>query len=288
MTKSINLSVTIAIIVVSLLSVSFQLPVQNGTIHSTFGEPRSDHFHNGVDISSIDKKVYPVKDGKLIFLWDKSLFPLEQYPGVGNYCILEHNKQEKSLYVHLDNGISMSDNYTAGDSFAIMGNTGRSYGTHLHFGIIKNGRISVNPFVVLPHVDDVKTPVIEAIYIKVEDKYTNIHEGSNIRLTKHHPIAIQCFDSVKKNERCGIYKLKVIVNNDIVANYKFDSIVLNNKNKLTIGGFAFENLYDAKGNYLVSSINYKQGINTINVIAEDFAGNQTSKSISFMVVLDFK
>nr|MBP8178220.1 hypothetical protein [Spirochaetota bacterium] len=64
--------------------------------------------------------------------------------------------------------------------------------------------------------------------------------------------------------------------------------VLNNKNKLTIGGFAFENLYDAKGNYLVSSINYKQGINTINVIAEDFAGNQTSKSISFMVVLDFK
>ncbi len=288
MTKSIHLSVTIAIIVVSLLSVSFQLPVQNGTIHSTFGEPRSDHFHNGVDISSIDKKVYPVKDGKLIFLWDKSLFPLEQYPGVGNYCILEHNKQEKSLYVHLDNGISMSDNYTAGDSFAIMGNTGRSYGTHLHFGIIKNGRISVHPFVVLPHVDDVKTPVIEAIYIKVEDKYTNIHEGSTIRLTKHHPIAIQCFDAVKKNERCGIYKLKVIVNNDIVADYKFDSIVLNDKNKLTIDGFAFENLYDAKGNYLVSSINYKQGINTINVIAEDFAGNQTSKSISFMVVLDFK
>lgn len=288
MTKSIHLSVTIAIIVVSLLSVSFQLPVQNGTIHSTFGEPRSDHFHNGVDISSSDKKVYPVKDGKLIFLWDKSLFPLEQYPGVGNYCILEHNKQEKSLYVHLDNGISMSDNYTAGDSFAIMGNTGRSYGTHLHFGIIKNGRISVNPFIALPHVDDAKTPVIEAIYIKVEDKYTNIHEGSNIRLTKHHPIAIQCFDAVKKNERCGIYKLKVIINNDVVANYKFDSIVLNNKNKLTIGGFAFENLYDAKGNYLVSSINYKQGINTINVIAEDFAGNQTSKSISFMVVLDFK
>jgi hypothetical protein len=288
MTKSIHLSVTIAIIVVSLLSVSFQLPVQNGTIHSTFGEPRSDHFHNGVDISSIDKKVYPVKDGKLIFLWDKSLFPLEQYPGVGNYCILEHNKQEKSLYVHLDNGISMSDNYTAGDSFAIMGNTGRSYGTHLHFGIIKNGRISINPFVVLPHVDDVKTPVIEAIYIKVEDKYTNIHEGSTIRLTKHHPIAIQCFDAVKKNERCGIYKLKVIVNNDIVADYKFDSIVLNDKNKLTIDGFAFENLYDAKGNYLVWSINYKQGINTINVIAEDFAGNQTSKSISFMVVLDFK
>jgi len=288
MTKSINLSVTIAIIVVSLLSVSFQLPVQNGTIHSTFGEPRSDHFHNGVDISSSDKKVYPVKDGKLIFLWDKSLFPLEQYPGVGNYCILEHNKQEKSLYVHLDNGISMSDNYTAGDSFAIMGNTGRSYGTHLHFGIIKNGRISVNPFVVLPYVDDVKAPVIEAIYIKVEDKYTNIHEGSNIRLTKHHPVAIRCFDAVKKNERCGIYKLKVLVNNDVVANYKFDYIVLNNKNKLTIDGFAFENLYDAKGNYLVSSINYKQGINTINVIAEDFAGNQTSKSISFMVVLDFK
>jgi len=286
--KEDKLFIIFSLVVLSCFLLSFQLPVQNGTIHSTFGEPRPDHFHNGVDISSIDKKVYPVKEGNLVFAWDKALFPLEQYPGVGNYCILEHNKKEKSLYVHLENNIHLQPRYALTDSLAFMGNTGRSYGTHLHFAILNHFIVSVNPFTVMPSIDDKKPPVIEGVYIKVGDSYTRLREGGNIRLTQHHPLAIQCFDAIQKNERCGVFSLKVILNNVTVTDVKFNAIKLDNKNKLTIKGLPFENLYDSKGNYLVTNVSYNPGINNLTVIAEDFAGNQTSQSISFNVVLDFK
>ena len=286
--KEDKVFIVFTLALLSCFLLSFQLPVQNGTIHSTFGEPRPDHFHNGVDISSIDKKVYPVGEGNLVFAWDKALFPLEQYPGVGNYCILEHNKKEKSLYVHLENNIHLKPAYTLTDSIAFMGNTGRSYGTHLHFAILNNAAVSINPFTLLPSIEDKKAPVIEAVYIKVGDSYTRLREKGNIRLTQHHPLAIQCFDAIQRNERCGVFALKVIMNNVTVADIKFDAIKLDNKNKLTIKGLPFENLYDSKGNYLVTNVSYNPGINNLTVIAEDFAGNQTSQSISFNVVLDFK
>ncbi len=285
--KEDKLFVIFSLAVLSCFLLSFQLPVTNGTVHSTFGEPRPDHFHNGVDISSIDKKVYPVKEGNLVFAWDRALFPLEQYPGVGNYCILEHNKKEKSLYVHLENNIHLKPVYALTDNIAFMGNTGRSYGIHLHYAILINCTISVNPFTVLPPIDDKKTPVIEAVYIKVGDSYTRLREGGNIRLTKHHPLAIQCIDAIQRNERCGVFALKVILNNVTVTDVRFDAIKLDNKNKLTIQGLPFENLYDSKGNYLITNVSYNPGINNLTVIAEDFAGNQTSQSISFNVVLDF-
>ena len=60
------------VLVMSL--VSFKWPVTNGTVTSTFCESRWDHFHDGIDMTSIDDKVYPVEDGKLLFYWDKALF----------------------------------------------------------------------------------------------------------------------------------------------------------------------------------------------------------------------
>ncbi len=84
------------------------------------------------------------------------------------------------------------------------------------------------------------------------------------------------------------FALKVIFNNVTVADIRFDAIKLDNKNKLTIKGLPFENLYDSKGNYLITNVSYNPGINNLTVIVEDFAGNQTSQSISFNVVLDFK
>ena len=65
------------IILLTLFNTSFRWPVENGRITSTFGESRWDHFHDGVDMTSIDNKIYPSADGKLIFLWDKSIFPIE-------------------------------------------------------------------------------------------------------------------------------------------------------------------------------------------------------------------
>ena len=46
------------LIVMAMSFVSFRWPVNNGTITSTFCESRWDHFHDGIDMTSIEDKIY--------------------------------------------------------------------------------------------------------------------------------------------------------------------------------------------------------------------------------------
>ena len=45
----------------SFANFNFQWPLKEGLITSTFGESRADHFHDGVDIVSANKNIYPVE-----------------------------------------------------------------------------------------------------------------------------------------------------------------------------------------------------------------------------------
>ncbi len=65
--------------------------------------------------------------------------------GYGNVVILDHKNGYKTLYGHLSSfTVSQGEIVEKGDQIGVMGNTGRSTGTHLHFEIIKNGT-SENP-----------------------------------------------------------------------------------------------------------------------------------------------
>ena len=72
------------------LNISFQWPVENVRVTSTFGESRGDHFHDGIDLISTKNNIHPVLEGDIVFLWDRSIFPTESYPGSGNYKVLKH------------------------------------------------------------------------------------------------------------------------------------------------------------------------------------------------------
>lgn len=71
--------------------------------------------------------------------------------GYGNYVIIDHGNGYKTLYAHmLNNTISVTagEKVGQGQKLGVMGSTGRSTGTHLHFEVIgPNGK--VNPLTVL-------------------------------------------------------------------------------------------------------------------------------------------
>jgi len=57
--------------------------------------------------------------------------------GYGSYVILQHNNGHRSLYGHLSQvGAAMGQKFSAGEVLGKVGNTGHSYGAHLHFEII--------------------------------------------------------------------------------------------------------------------------------------------------------
>lgn len=65
--------------------------------------------------------------------------------GYGCHVIINHDNGFQSLYAHLwSYSVSVGQNVGKGEAIGVMGNTGRSTGTHLHFEIRQNG-VLLNP-----------------------------------------------------------------------------------------------------------------------------------------------
>ena len=154
-------------------------------LSGTFGELRSNHFHAGLDIKSSNgasgDPVYAAKEGYI------SRIRVEEF-GYGNALYVEHPNGFTTLYAHLDRfapeieAYVKSEQYKA-ESFELdimpdpslfpvhhtqqignMGNTGYSYGPHLHFEIRHTqGQIPVNPLHFGYKVADQKSPVVQQL-----------------------------------------------------------------------------------------------------------------------------
>jgi len=109
----------------------------NGSISSPFG-PRWGRLHAGVDIPApTGTPIRAAKAGKVVLLgWTG---------GYGNYTCVAHGGGISTCYAHqssyaTSNGASVSQ----GQVIGAVGNTGNSFGAHLHFEVRINGA-PVNP-----------------------------------------------------------------------------------------------------------------------------------------------
>ncbi|WNS42261.1 M23 family metallopeptidase [Paenibacillus sp. MMS20-IR301] len=114
----------------------FAWPVAGATISSSYGE-RWGRAHKGVDLVSGNRTIKAADAGTVSFAGVQS--------GYGNVVIVNHNNGYVTYYGHLSSiSVSVGQRLGQGSKIGIMGNTGRSTGTHLHFEIRKNGT-AVNP-----------------------------------------------------------------------------------------------------------------------------------------------
>jgi len=276
----------ISIIACAVSFLSFRWPLDNPRITSTFGESRGDHFHEGIDVISSSNKVHPISQGSLLYSWNKSLFPFDQYSGSGNYKVISHQNNLASVYLHLDDSEDLAASYNENDSIANFGNSGRSYGRHLHFGIVDlKKRFAINPYEMLPAFKDEKSPVVGPYAMRINDKIVTIRNKSKIRVTRDWPLLIKIFDQISGGERLGVFELKVSFNGEPVYDTHFERIETA-KNGLTISGKNFDNLYDKDGYYKIEGIKYRSGLNTFAVTASDFSGNQTVDNFTIDITLD--
>jgi len=276
----------ISFLIVVSINLSFRWPLADPSLTATFGESRGDHFHDGVDLISGNPAVYPVSSGKLMFSWNRSYFPLDNHWGGGNYKIINHGSNILSVYMHLQDGDNLKPEYTESDIIGYFGNTGHSFGRHIHFCILDQAKKeSINPFVKLPPFQDSEAPDILYFYVKVGNKYVRLRENSDIRLTQHYPMLIEIRDSVTGRENLGIYRLKAVVNGKELINTDFSSIGIN-ENSLTVKNFTYDNIFDEKGYYKINGIKYREGINNIQINVSDYNGNTSEKTFSINIDLD--
>jgi len=101
-------------------------------------------YHYGIDIANrTGTPIYAADDGYVALAGQDTW-------GYGLQVILDHGNGYKTRYAHLSKIlVSAGQIVKRGEKIALMGNTGRSTGPHLHFEIIKNG-VRVDPTLYLP------------------------------------------------------------------------------------------------------------------------------------------
>jgi len=276
----------ISIIVLALSNLSLKWPVSDGAITSAFGESRADHFHDGIDMVSSGDNVYPLASGTLLYTWNRSLFPLENYWGGGNYKVIAHSDGLLSVYMHLQDVEDLKQNYGESDIIGLIGNTGHSYGKHIHFSVLDpEKRESINPLKSLSPYSDSKSPDIMNFFIRIENRYIRLNDKSDIRLTQHYPLLVEVRDTVKGNERLGLYNFKASLNGKEIANYTFDKIGCS-EDGLLVDNKIFMDIFDERGYYKIKDVVYKEGINNLSIIVSDFNGNISEKDFTINVKLD--
>lgn len=101
-------------------------------------------WHKGIDIAN--------RSGGSILAADSGVVVTAGWPdnsGYGNRVMIDHGNGYQTLYAHLSRiSVSVGQTVNRGDVIGLMGSTGRSTGTHLHFEI-RSSSGNINPLSVL-------------------------------------------------------------------------------------------------------------------------------------------
>jgi murein DD-endopeptidase MepM/ murein hydrolase activator NlpD len=118
-------------------------PVKKGWMSSAYGR-RTDpftgkkSFHRGLDFAG-------KRGTEVIAVASGVVTRSEKASGYGNVVEIRHGDGYSTLYGHNDkNLVKAGDVVTKGQAIALLGNTGRSSGPHVHFEVHRNGK-HVNP-----------------------------------------------------------------------------------------------------------------------------------------------
>lgn len=105
-----------------------------GTVTSGFG-PRYDGFHRGIDIANyIGATVRASMRGTVVFAGQSGTY--------GNVVFIDHNNGYQTRYAHLLKPLVKKGQFVeAKEAIGLMGATGNATGPHVHFEILKDGKL---------------------------------------------------------------------------------------------------------------------------------------------------
>ena len=241
------------------------------SLSGTFGEPRSTHFHAGIDIKTQGKEGWEVK----------SIAPGHisrirvSLGGYGKALYLDHPDQTSSVYAHLKKFAPKIEAYiksiqyekqsytlhefpkkgefaiSAGEVIGYSGNTGSSSGPHLHFEIRDtDSQKPLNPLLFNLPIKDSQRPQIQELFLFYPQKNNTLMHSEFVSLKKvndstYHTHLIKSYGKIGLGlkmfdrqdlsySRNGIYKARVEINGKTIVRYEFDQLDYSDSKKLLV------------------------------------------------------
>lgn len=107
----------------------FSMPIKNRIVTSNYGyRPRFRRIHYGLDIDGCT--------GDTIFAAFSGKVRVRKYDarGFGYYIVIRHDNGLETVYGHLSKQlVNINQEVKSGEPIGLCGNTGHSFGSHLHF-----------------------------------------------------------------------------------------------------------------------------------------------------------
>jgi hypothetical protein len=225
------------------------------SISSNFGKIRTNHFHAGLDINTNLKSginIYAAAEGYISRVYISS-------GSYGKAIYITHPNGYVTVYGHLsqvERRVSDSVNQIQhqrhqfkvdltfppgkfpvkkGQIIGKSGNTGQSFGAHLHFEIREQeSEKIVNPLLFGFDVPDNEAPDIKAIYLYRfldENKHEDYKEKHKLKIKEGDTIISfgklglgleMCDYLSKKKGNLDVYQLKLLLDDSLIFYYKFD------------------------------------------------------------------
>lgn len=237
-------------------------------VTGTFSEYRRSHFHTGLDIGTNRQKglnIYSVNDGWISRIKISTT-------GYGKVLYILHPDGNTSVYAHLDKFSPKIQQYikqkqyqtkqyevdiypktnellvSKGQIIGFSGNTGSSFGPHLHFEIRDPSNVPMNPLILPMDVPDSVAPIISNVFVYhykgkeissqklqlVETGY-NEYRASSIKSFGRVSLGIEMHDRSNLSYNVnGVYSVRIFQNGQTKLYYKFDKIKFNDSQYLNL------------------------------------------------------
>lgn len=255
-----KLLVLFSSIVIHSQEVDFHPPIDAPfNLSGTFGEFRS-RFHTGIDFKGGEGiNIFSIEDGYIS--------RIEVSPsGYGKVVYITHPNGYSSVYAHLSRFSPdiekyikseqyRSKSYTVkkfpkkdqiqvkrGELLGYSGNTGRSFGAHLHFEIRDtNSQDALNPLMFNYTYEDLERPIIRGLYtinenntlirdlpkrIRISKTNDSTYVADNIIFNGDIGFGIDIYDIQYRNlfNRNGVYKVELLIDSIQKFSYSMDRI----------------------------------------------------------------
>jgi len=285
---------------VLLPAASFNWPVPQPRLVSTFADNSIDHFQPGIELGG-RQPVYPAAEGEIVFTCREgegySSFPR----GIGSAVVLQHEGGIQSVYAHLETESMRVDDPLVrtpaeGDPpLAFSGDTGAAVGQGLLFMLIdlEEGEF-LNPIkhdkpLLYPPLESGKSnrgPVVGRLFLKRGGILEELTDGSRAAAGEGELLAeiyaLSTFSAFLR--KTAPYRIYLAKNGQAAASIAFESL-REQDGRLVVAdsSLGFADLFEDAWLYRLGSIALVEGKIELQIKAESHDGSESERIIDLTV-----
>jgi hypothetical protein len=268
-------------------------PGEELSLAAGFGQLSDDgDLRTGIRLSGEIQPIHAAHEGEVVFRFDAG----ERFGtiphGLGNFVVVEHERQFRMLYGHLRPPLVDADreSVTPEDLLGSLGASGHATGPGLLLQVRDRERgVFVNPEVILPKQEDEQLPVVEALYLRrpggEAEQQRELRSGSTVRPGEVELLAT-VYDPNEGNElfpRRPVFRISVSLAGNS-RTMSFDTIDAEDGRVLLAGRYSRDDVYADDWLYRLMELALEPGSQELTIAVEDYAGNRNEIDIPFTVL----